>query len=194
MQSIAFRSSPMVSNWSCPCTLPDCKSSFPLPFLLTLIYYALLIAATDYSARLKDTFGEEGGDNCFPAFDAALLGMGPDGHTCSLFPGHPLLEEQQKWVAHIEDSPKPPPARITLTYPVLNCAQNVMFVGTGESKAALLPQLIKFSDPSGLHAAGAASPYPAARVEPLSGTLTYYVDAAAAAECPPEVKAAAQVL
>ncbi|KAI9931559.1 hypothetical protein ASPWEDRAFT_37618 [Aspergillus wentii DTO 134E9] len=76
-----------------------------------------------------------------PVFDLILLGCGPDGHTCSLFPGHDLLREKDAWVAALSDSPKPPPKRITLTLPVVTHAYNIAFVATGGGKKDIMKQI-----------------------------------------------------
>ena len=78
----------------------------------------------------------------FPVFDLILLGVGPDGHTASLFPGHELLSEEDCWVAYIADSPKPPSRRITLTLPVINHASRVAFVATGAGKVKILSDIL----------------------------------------------------
>ena len=109
----------------------------------------------------------------FPVFDLILLGIGPDGHTASLFPGHELLSETDRWVAYIEDSPKPPPRRVTLTYPVINHAARVAFVATGIGKVQILHDILDTPE-LGL---------PAARVRPVHhGQLVWFVDDVASAE------------
>lgn len=77
-----------------------------------------------------------------PIFDLLLLGCGPDGHTCSLFPNHELLREADAWVAAIEDSPKPPSRRITLTLPVVTHGIKIAFVATGEGKKRILKEIL----------------------------------------------------
>ncbi|CAK1589818.1 unnamed protein product [Parnassius mnemosyne] len=122
-------------------------------------------AAEDYAEKLKEAFKSDEFK-----FDLLLLGMGPDGHTCSLFPGHPLLDEVDLKVAAITDSPKPPPERITLTYPVINSARNCIFACSGAGKADMIKRILK--DHENL---------PAARVKPESGSVYWIVDDAAAA-------------
>ena len=110
----------------------------------------------------------------FPVFDLILLGLGPDGHTASLFPKHPLLAEEDRWIAYLDDSPKPPPKRITLTYPVINHASKVAFVATGEGKQDVLAEIM--DDP-------AKNSLPASRVQPTQhGQLYWFVDDAASAK------------
>ncbi|XP_063787644.1 6-phosphogluconolactonase isoform X3 [Pseudophryne corroboree] len=132
-------------------------------------------AAADYTKKLEKIFpGTE-----LPAFDMLILGVGPDGHTASLFPGHPLLEVTDQVVAPISDSPKPPPKRITLTLPVINAAKTVVFVTTGESKAAVLKRILQVEE---------SDPLPAARVSPSNGKLLWFLDESAARDltCPVE--------
>ncbi|KAJ7071268.1 hypothetical protein C8F01DRAFT_425386 [Mycena amicta] len=108
----------------------------------------------------------------FPVFDLILLGMGPDGHTASLFPAHPLLVEDDRWIAWLDDSPKPPPKRITFTYPVINHALRVVFVASGAGKVDMLRTVLDEPE-KGL---------PSSRVKPVSpGQLYWFVDDAASA-------------
>lgn len=117
-------------------------------------------AAEDYSQALHEVLGDEG-------LDLAILGMGRDGHTASLFPGSPALYSEQRgavaaFVAALDDW------RITLTLPELNRSAAVLFVVTGTEQAAALADVR--TGVSGL---------PAARVQPGSGQLVWYIDAAA---------------
>lgn len=122
-------------------------------------------AAAAYAAELA-TFAPEGAP--VPPFDVVLLGMGPDGHVASLFPGHPALEAGGVAVA-VHDSPKPPPDRVSLTFDALGAAVQVWLVVAGAEKAEALSRALA-GDPA----------TPAARVRGTSATL-WLVDLAAAA-------------
>jgi 6-phosphogluconolactonase len=89
-------------------------------------------AAWDYQGELRRALGDP------PRLDVALLGVGPDGHVASLFPGHPLLDETDRWVAAVEDAPKPPPRRLTLTQPALAAARLVVVAAFGAGKAEVI--------------------------------------------------------
>jgi 6-phosphogluconolactonase len=103
-----------------------------------------------------------------PRFDLILLGMGPDGHTASLFPGHPAVEEKTRLVVRVDGAPKPPPSRVTFTLPLINAARCVAFLVTGRDKNAALRRVLN-GDPA----------LPASRVMPRDGMLVFLADAAA---------------
>jgi 6-phosphogluconolactonase len=94
-------------------------------------------AAADYERELEQAAGSP------PRLDLVLLGVGPDGHVCSLFAGHPVLALRDRAVAVVEDSPKPPPRRLTLTLPVVTGAELVAVVALGRGKAEIIRSAIE---------------------------------------------------
>ncbi|KAL1925659.1 uncharacterized protein VTP21DRAFT_542 [Calcarisporiella thermophila] len=121
-------------------------------------------AAVDYERRVREALGENA------QIDLIMLGMGPDGHTCSLFPGHPLLNVSERLIDSLTNSPKPPPSRITFTYPFVNRGRYVAFVATGEGKQDVLKAILDHKDWA----------LPSTRVQPESGKLFWFVDEPAA--------------
>jgi 6-phosphogluconolactonase len=97
-------------------------------------------AARSYEAEMVRTLGDP------PRIDLVVLGVGPEGHVCSLFPGHPLLRERRRQVAAITDSPKPPPRRITFTMLPLEQAGMICVAGFGDSKAQAIRATVEEPD------------------------------------------------
>jgi 6-phosphogluconolactonase len=100
-----------------------------------------------------------------PRFDIVLLGVGPDGHVCSLFPGHPALSEASRRVLAITDSPKPPLRRLTLTLPALAGAE-IHIAAFGAAKAAVIREALGTP----------ASPLPVARAARLGRSARFLLD------------------
>jgi 6-phosphogluconolactonase len=133
------------------------------------------VAAATYDQTLRKFFEVAQGE--FPRFDLILLGLGPDGHTASLFPETAALQEKSQlvvanWVEKFKTN------RITFTLPVLNAARCVAFLVSGIDKAAVLREVLE-SDASG-------EKYPSKLVRPSDGKLIWFVDRAAASELPAE--------
>jgi 6-phosphogluconolactonase len=124
-----------------------------------------------YEQTLRKFFAVASGE--FPRFDLILLGMGPDGHTASLFPETAALQEKSRlvvanWVEKLGGS------RITFTLPLLNSARCVAFLVSGTDKAAALHEVLEGNAP--------ADKYPSRLVQPNEGKLIWFVDRAAASE------------
>ncbi len=124
-------------------------------------------AAQAYEAELKKYFGDKA-----PAFDVTLLGIGPEGHTASLFPDSPALAEKTRWVLPVV-APAKPPNRITATLVVLNQSKNTYFLAAGKDKRAILDAIRAEPDDK-------VSEYPAARIRPKDGRVVWFLDKAAA--------------
>jgi 6-phosphogluconolactonase len=125
-------------------------------------------AAAAYQQTLQSYYGGESLDPARPLFDIVLLGMGPDGHTASLFPGKPALEEKRRWVAPVpEPGLNPHVPRVTLTYPVLESSRSIAFGAAGTDKHAMMQRVL----------AGERE-LPSARVRPV-GELVWFIDKAA---------------
>jgi 6-phosphogluconolactonase len=126
-------------------------------------------AAERYETLLRERLGAPA--PLVPSLDLVLLGLGEDGHTASLFPGHPAASEAARLVVRVEGAPKPPPARVTATLPLLNGARAAAFVVSGSGKRDALARVL-----SGDRA------LPAACVDPPSGERLFLMDRAAAGE------------
>ena len=124
-------------------------------------------ASQAYAEEMQRTLGTNG----IPGFDLIQLGMGPEGHTASLFPHQASLHEHRRLVIPVS-VPKPPPDRLTFTPPVLNAARNVLFLVTGADKADALHAVLE----------GPYQPdeYPAQIVRPPHGEVVWMLDTAVA--------------
>jgi 6-phosphogluconolactonase len=123
--------------------------------------------ADDYEEQLREAFGDG-----VPALDLVLLGMGPDGHVASLFPGQPAVAESRRRVVGVEEAGLEPfVPRVSLTLPVLNAAAEVLFLVAGADKAEAVARAFgEAPDPD----------TPASLVSPESGSLTVLLDPPAA--------------
>jgi 6-phosphogluconolactonase len=123
-------------------------------------------SADAYEKTLKRFYGADTLARDRPLFDVMLLGIGDDGHTASLFPGQPTLQESRRWTAAVIGAKAE--ARITLTYPALDSSRDVAFLATGAGKRSIVAR-----------ARSGDRTLPAARVRPV-GRLHWFTDRAAA--------------
>jgi 6-phosphogluconolactonase len=107
-------------------------------------------AADWYAGQLAAAAGE---GRSLPRFDVLLLGMGPEGHVASIFPHSPAARDERP-VVSVHDCPKPPPTRLSLTFPAISSAEEVWLIVSGESKATAVARALTGADPEEVPAAG----------------------------------------
>jgi 6-phosphogluconolactonase len=104
-------------------------------------------AAHRYERELKSFYGADELDLARPLFDIVLLGVGPDGHTASLFPGYPAVAETKRWVVEVpKANVEPFVPRVTLTLPALGSCREMLFEASGAGKRAILSRVFAGED------------------------------------------------
>jgi 6-phosphogluconolactonase len=127
-------------------------------------------AARLYETELKRFYSRDSLDRARPLFDLVLMGLGPDGHTASLFPNAPALDESERWVVGVVQAGLAPfVPRVTLTFPALGSTREMLFLVDGGDKRNILERVLAGAD------------LPASRVR-ADGELVWLMDRAAAAE------------
>jgi len=119
------------------------------------------VAAHEYETILRSMAAQRGEERY--VHDLLLLGLGPDGHTASLFPGSPALQETERDVIATIGT-KPPPQRVTMTLPLINAARHICFLVNDPAKQPVLDEILR----------GNAA-LPATHVQPVSGALTWLI-------------------
>jgi len=147
--------------WTLAVVGPSMPAGPVPPALTTMVGVTIIVMSEVFALRR----------GALPRFDLILLGLGIDGHTGSLFPGSPALKEVFRPVVAVHAAAAAIPERITLTYPVLNNAANVLFLVSGSEKAKVVRAVLKD---------GAL--LPAGMVRPRDGHLTWMLDRPAAAQ------------
>jgi len=128
-------------------------------------------AASRYERELKSFYGAEAFDPSRPLFEVVLMGVGPDGHTASIFPGYPALADTERWVVGVPEAHVEPfVPRVTLTLPALSSCREMLFEVAGSEKRAILTRVL------------AGENLPANRAHSSSGHTVWLVDKAALPE------------
>lgn len=156
---------PIFSHTDAQCIWPDV--SFAMPALTAQAYEQVIFE------RVPSV-------NKIPQLDILLLGIGPDGHTASIFPdSQELISPSERLVMPVTNAPKPPPNRISFTLRLINASKHILVLATGEQKAPVVKAVLTQEK--------SALAYPIAHVKPDQGSVLWIVDESAASQLPQSV-------